>query len=106
MGIALPHLHSITPSLSPEDYDFCDMGEKPLMNVMKEWLPLACKGSDKFLYNVPSVNEEILKMFGLTFHATRYGLTNNKNVLNVHVDSSQNPTDICELKQSHTNKPV
>eukprot|EP00957_Ditylum_brightwellii_P085056 6467156-Ditylum_brightwellii.AAC.2 len=72
---------------------------------MKEWLPFVCKGSEKFLYNMPNANEDILKMFGLTFHATRYALTNEKSVLNVHIDS-QNPTDICELEQSHMNTPV
>eukprot|EP00957_Ditylum_brightwellii_P036232 2744824-Ditylum_brightwellii.AAC.1 len=70
-----------------------------------EWLPLACKGSEKFLYNVTNMNEEILKMFRLIFHVTRYTLTNDKNALNVYVDS-QNPIDICELEQSHMNRPV
>eukprot|EP00957_Ditylum_brightwellii_P050193 3806442-Ditylum_brightwellii.AAC.1 len=110
MGIVLPHLHSIKPSLSPEDSAFCDTGEKLLMNFMKEWLPLACKGSEKFLYNMPNRNEEILKMFRLAFHATRfhatrYTLTNDKSLLNVHVDN-QNPRDICELEQSHMNKSI
>jgi len=105
MGIAIPQLHSIKPDLSSKDRAFCDMGEKLLMSAAKEWLPHSCQGSKKYLYNVPNVNAEILRMFGLTFHATRYALTNDKNVLNIHVDS-QNPTDICDLEHSHMNKPV
>jgi len=89
-GLAGPRLRSVCNHMESEDKIFCDKSESLLMKAMKEQLPKACMGKESKLYLVPPSNQTYIKNKCAAFHATRYAITDEKHVLNVHVDS-QNP---------------
>eukprot|EP00957_Ditylum_brightwellii_P043098 3264757-Ditylum_brightwellii.AAC.1 len=75
------------------------------MQLTKLSLPLRCAGKEDKLYNVPPTNTEFHNESSKHFHTTRYALTNNDQVLDVHVDS-QNPRGHKDLEDSYMNMPV
>ena len=104
-GLATPRLRSVSNVMTTNDKLFCDVAESILLNIAKNNLPRQCKGKESKLYNVPMCNSDFLTDTARHFHATRYAMTDDTHVLNIHVDS-QNPGMYTELEDCNLNMPV
>eukprot|EP00957_Ditylum_brightwellii_P161624 12305866-Ditylum_brightwellii.AAC.1 len=90
--------------MSEEHMQFCNIAEALLLKAMKAWIPTKAKGKEELLYNVPSINQFFDHM-NFSIHSSRYAITSEENILNVHVDSA-NPKEIDGMQDSFMNQPI
>ena len=88
--------------MSPEDKIFCTKAEDLLMAATIKALPLRCRGKEDKLYMIPPDNKRFMSDASMSFPATRWSLTDQSNVLNIHLDR-MNPDDYNELPDSFMN---
>eukprot|EP00957_Ditylum_brightwellii_P187162 14254857-Ditylum_brightwellii.AAC.1 len=86
-GLVVPRMRSVNSSMSTNDVNFYVKTEDLLREAMEKSLPLKCEGKGNKLHMVPSLNRTFLPDPSMSFHASRYELTDGKTVLNIHVDT-------------------
>eukprot|EP00957_Ditylum_brightwellii_P161706 12311681-Ditylum_brightwellii.AAC.1 len=104
-GLAAPAGYRSVESKLSEDKKFCNITESLIHKCMKGAMPLRGQHLEHLLYLVPTTNAQFLTNRQSPIHASFYAITDENNVLNVHVDS-QNPRDLITLPNYIMNQPV
>ena len=105
LGLSGPDRRAVEKEMDDNEKRWCDNAETLLFEAIKAFLPGKAKGKGNLLYSVPIENRLFLSNPTSDIAATRYAITDDTNVVDVHVDS-QNPRQLPDIEESYMNSIV